>query len=377
MIFSHRDDPARTATLTCSGRSPAAFEVQHTDASGKARKKSFSNAEESKAHDAALRFLLNKEGYVLRAPQEGPIRWMARLLQDYRGELGHAVDRDTGVVWVLDAMDQVHRITPGTCETKVVALKSGGTSPGGMVAIGASGMAWCVAPTWVRAGEELVRRYTLYRLTDEVVATQVADVQGKTVMGSLSSTRGGLVLGPADGGAALHDPQGQIVRQFPCVAGEGTPVGAISANGEWVVLSEIDRVRRIHVATAEEAVFGSDFTKLGAVQVTDDGAVYVSGFRYPSWGVYRVDVEVWRVSDDFRAAVSADGATLVEAQHGGVVVRDPRVVGDDGFGRLLARAHLPVLGMAKYGRAAFGPGTEISVLTDAYTLASIDTARLG
>ena len=40
MIFTHRDDPARTATMARKEGQPA-FVVQHTSADGKARKKTF------------------------------------------------------------------------------------------------------------------------------------------------------------------------------------------------------------------------------------------------------------------------------------------------------------------------------------------------
>ena len=121
MIFTHRDDPARTATMARKEGQPA-FVVQHTSADGKARKKTFKKGNPGQAHDAALRFLLNSEGYVLRAPQEGPVRWMARMQTDgYYGGLTHAVATD-GTVWVGDVEHTVHRITPGTTETLRVPL---------------------------------------------------------------------------------------------------------------------------------------------------------------------------------------------------------------------------------------------------------------
>lgn len=137
MLFSHREDPRRTASIRIQAETPAVVVVEHTDGKGACRTKTFKNTVLYRAHDAALRFLLNQEGYVIRGPQDGPLLWMTKLLQDYRGALGHAVDARTGMVWVIDALDHAHRIEPGSCATVSVSLGSAHASPACLAAAGA------------------------------------------------------------------------------------------------------------------------------------------------------------------------------------------------------------------------------------------------
>lgn len=361
-MFSHRDEPSRTATLRADG---AAWVVEHTDAAGKRRTKRFTKPQPWQAHDAALRFLLNAEGYVIRAPQPGPVAWMARLLLDgYRGEIGHDVGPD-GVVWVYDAEDQAHRISPGTCATTTVRLGSGSESPGASVAAG-PGEAWCLAPSWRRVDGALVRHVRVYRVAD--VATLVVDVTG-SVVDQLSRARTGLVLGPAPGGAALYAPD--LVRALPCEPlGEGHPVAALSDDGAWVVTTHGDHLRRTRLATGEVSRLRADgFKGLDRAQVTDDGTTYVAGFRYPSHGLWRLDpdTEPVRVSEDVRATVAADGRRIAEVGGGRVRIADPR---GPGLATSVAEVDVPVLGMAKYGRARFVPDGVVA-LTDAYTVAHV------
>lgn len=376
MLFTHRDDPSRTATLTQKGDEPA-FLVEHTDVKGKARKKTFKKGTVWQAQDAAIRFVLNKEGYVLRAPQDGPIAWMARLMLDgYRGEIGHTVDPNTGVVWVHDAEDQVHRIEPGTCATRTVKLHSSGQSPGASVAVGAGGTL-CLAPSWNRTPHGLVRHLKLYRVTDEdgLSAELMVDLAGADLVNALSASRDGRVLGPAAGGVGLYGAQG-LERSFACTPGEGQPVAAISASGEWVVTSHVTHFLRTHVASGEETRLRADeFKGYNSVQISDDGTVYASGFRYPSHGLWRLheSAEPMRVSDDIRATVHPDGSRVVSVHFRSVTVSDLTRPSDDEMKLLseLSDLHLPQLGMAKYGRAVFGPGDRLVVLTDAYTVAEI------
>lgn len=375
MQFSHRDDRTRTATLVQRGDEPV-FVVEHTDAKGKARSKSFKKASVWQAREAAVRFLLNTEGYILRAPQDGPVEWMARLLLDgYRGEIGHAVDPESGVVWVHDAEDRVHRITPGSCATTTVELRSGSESPGASVAAGAGDGAWCVAPTWDRTSDGLVRRLRLYRVAGAApVVELVADLAGPEVIAHVSATRNGRVLGPSAGGAGLYGLDA-VERRFACTPGSGQPVAAISRSGEWVVTSHVDHVLREHLPSGVQTRLRADgFEGFNGVQICDDGTTYASGFRYPSHGLWRLgNDEPRRVSDDTRATVRADGRVLAEVRYGQVTLCDPSRGSEDEMTLLhvLAKLDVPVLGMAKYGRAAFGPGGKLAVLTDAYTVACV------
>lgn len=116
-----------------------------------------------------------------------------------------------------------------------------------------------------------------------------------------------------------------------------------------------------------------EFEGFGHPQVSDDGTVYVSGFRYPSHGVWRLDETAApeRVCTDTRATISADGARMISGERL-LVLHDLHRQSDREM-RLrhtIAQVPLPVLGMAKVGRGAFGPD-RIVVLTDAYTVANV------
>lgn len=352
------------------------FVVEHTDADGNARTKSFRKETVWQAREAALRFLLNTEGYILRSPQDGPVEWMARLLLDgYRGEIGHAVDPESGVVWVHDAEDRVHQITPGSCSTTTVELRSGSTSPGASVAAGAGDGMWCVAPTWDRTSDGLVRRLRLYRVAGATpVVERIADLAGPEVIAHVSATRDGRVLGPAAGGAGLYGSH-QLERSFACTPGQGQPVAAISHGGEWVVTSHVDHMVREHLPSGEKARLRADgFKGFNGVQICDDGTTYASGLRNHAHGLWRLgEDEPQRVSDDVRATLRRDGQMVAEVQHGQITLCDPTRGRGDGstLAHVLAKIDVPVLGMAKYGRAAFGPGGKLAVLTDAYTLACV------
>ena len=381
MQLTHRDDPSRTASVTYATDDGSAAVVEYDDSNGTRRKKSFKKRYAMQANDAATRFLLNKERFIVQAQEHGALRWMARLLQDYVGEVGHAVDRETGLVWVHDGEDRVHRITPGTCETVTVALQSGNRSPGASVATGADGSAWCLAPDWDRVGDGLRRRYRLYRVqgTEVLSTSKVAEMAGPDLISNLTATADGRVLGPGEGGAVLYGPDGKVIRPFSCAAPEKSqPAAAISRNGEWVACFQSDAVVLRPMGGGEARTLPADFTQVDNLHVTDDGIVFVAGFRYPSWGVYRLGEAPQRVSEDHRAVLSADGSELVEARRNRIVLRDPRRDSDDEMEltAVLAEASFPILGMAKAGRAAFGPGRHVVVMTDAYTVGAIDLDRL-
>ncbi|MFW5741546.1 MAG: hypothetical protein ACOC1F_14425 [Myxococcota bacterium] len=234
-----------------------------------------------------------------------------------------------------------------------------------------------MAPTWDRTNDGLVRRLRLYRLGggDSLAVELVADLTGPEVITHASATRAGRVVGAASGGAGLYGPAG-LEQTFACTPGEGQPVAAISPSGEWVVTSHVDHMLREHLPSGARTELRADgFKGFDGAQICDDGTVYTSGFRYPSHGLWRLgeDDEPRRVSDDIRATVRADGRALAEVQHGHVTLCDPTRTSEDAtkLAHVIARAELPVLGMAKYGRAAFGVGGTLVVLTDAYTVASV------
>jgi hypothetical protein len=143
-VFTHRDHPARVASITPKGDGKS-FVVQHTSAEGKVRTKTFANG-----YLAALRFLLNTEGYVIRGPQDGPVRWMERIRHDYHGELHHAVGPDGGV-WFVDPVGHIRRVSPDSLDRLGAPLGA----PYGLrasIACAPSGVTWIAMPEW-RAGE--------------------------------------------------------------------------------------------------------------------------------------------------------------------------------------------------------------------------------
>lgn len=385
MIFTHRQDPQRSAHITIESEAPAVIVVRHTDAKGKARKKTFKNAHLSRAHDAALRFLLNKEGYVLRSPQPGPLRWMTKIVQNYRGTIGHAVDPRSGVVWVADAIDHAHRITPGTLETTEVALASGETSPGCFAAAGADDSGWVLAVSWEKQRDgSLVRIARLVQLCPEgegegLTVHERARVVSAAAMVSLSADAEGRVLGPHAAGAGLYGPTGELLRHWPLrPLGERiNPQGAISPSGAWAVLISGSTCTRIDLHEDEQRELPVEFEQLHDVQITDAGTVYLSAFVYPSHATYAVTpAGLERVSPQLYGVVSRDDRWLLETAHNTVVLRDLHARDEHGFALESRKHRLPVLGMAKRGRACFGAEGELVVLTDAYTIAAIELDAL-
>ncbi|MCO4746633.1 MAG: hypothetical protein KC912_17695 [Proteobacteria bacterium] len=377
MLFSHRDDPNRTASIDPKQGVADAFVALHTDAAGKSRKKTFKNG-----YHAALRFLLNKEGYIVRGPQDGRIRWMTRLMMNYYGEIGHGVDRRMGRVWVADPEDAVHCIEADSCVTRTARVGSGNQSPGCQVVCDETGTAWVKSHAWSRVEGGLHRLFTLTRVHAEegLRVERVVQFQGPEVLDALSATDSGLILGPDADGAALYSSDGSVVQRWTCQAlieptgsAAPSPVGAISRSGEWVALSMLGVVRRIHVSSGAEEVLPADFKTVNGVQIANDGTVFVSGFCYPSHGLYVLRDGQHRVSDDIRATISADGSRFVEASGGWVSVYDSYRESEDPMRLRHAhwRQHLMPLGMAKYGRAEFLDAQTLAVLTDAYTVSVV------
>lgn len=384
MRFTHFGDPARTATIEVLSSEPAIVEVSHTDGKGKLRKKTFKNAMLYRAHDAALRFLLNKERYVIRSPQPGAVQWMTRLMQDYRGGIGHAVDPISGAVWIADAIDHGHRITPGTVETREVALGSGNTSPGCLAAAGTDGRGYLLCLSWEKRDAGLVRSARLIMLRpegDSLAVHELAKVVSPNALTSLHSDEHGRVLGPDPDGAALYDADGKVLARWPLEPiGENiSPLGALSRNGEWVVFASGSRCARIHLPSGEQLQLASDFASRLRLQISNAGTVYLAGLLGPNYGVFALgEGEPRRVSTSLSAEVSADGDLLVETEHNTVTLRDLRQANSPEtlVPPITRHGRFPVLGMAKTGQALFGRPGELVVLTDAYTVAGLDIAAI-
>ncbi|MFT5585946.1 MAG: hypothetical protein ACI9VR_003542 [Cognaticolwellia sp.] len=382
-MFSHRNDPSRGATLTLKPDAALpVFVVVYDDAKGKTRKKSFKNAQLGRARDAALRFLLNKEGFLIRGPQDGTLKWMARIQGPYMGELRHSVAPDTGVSWVVDGNNTLMRIHPESCTSWQGPLDSAKSSPHAYAWADRGGRVWVLAPSWERVDGELVQALRLLRVQDgpEPVIQEHLRVQGPGHLFSLHGDALGQVLGPAPGGAALYGRDGELLRQWPLVSrGENMPpLGALSPCGRWVVFVQSDVAERIDLQGGPDIELPCPHKTLNGLQISSKGEIYVSGFHYPSHGLFRLGPDgPVRVSTDIRAILSPDGTQIAEAQHGKLTLRDAFQASQDPFEptQVLKEIALPLLGMAKYGSARFGTDGLIRVLSDAYTLGAIDPSE--
>ncbi len=131
---------------------------------------------------------------------------------------------------------------------------------------------------------------------------------------SVSAGADGSVLGPGPRGAAFYDEAGAVVEHIPCDAIPGTGqhnpgcFAVLSPDGRWLAFTRGHGVTLVERATGKDHELPLDFQSVHGLQVANDGALFVSGFRYPSHGRYRVDARgPDRVSDDIRATVLADG----------------------------------------------------------------------
>ncbi|MCA9528155.1 MAG: hypothetical protein KC549_17835 [Myxococcales bacterium] len=380
-MFTHRDDPTRTATIEVQSPDPAVVVVAYTDSKGGTRKKTFKNALLYRAHDAALRFLLNQEGFVIRGPQPGGLRWMTKILQPYRGMIGHAVDPETGVVWVADAIDHAHRIAPDSLAEVELALDSGNTSPGCLAAATAGGAGFVLMLSWQRRPEGgLVRILRLVRLSpDGREAAVWAHVVSGNGLSSLEADAAGRVLGPCSEGAALYGPDGQVVQRWalePTTEG-GNPQGALSRNGEWVVFITGATCQRVHLPSGRTHAFDADIRQLYRVQVADDGTPFVTARIGIPYGLFALgDGPPRRLTEALGAEVSHDGRWVIETLVNQVRLRDAQQRDDYDLAPIVREGHFPVLGAAKTGHTRFGRPGRVVVMTDAYTLAEIDLDRL-
>lgn len=378
MRFTHRDNQTRNASLE---RIDAAWVVRHDAADGKSRKRSFKDR-----FDAALRFVLNQEGFILRAPQAGPVQWMTRLMQPYYGEIRHCVDPRSGDVWIVDSEDAVHRVTSGTCAIVSAKLGTGTQSPGWPVIAGAEGSAWVLATSWRKQDGALVATGRLVHVTPRdtgLAVAEIAQFAGPTPVMSLSAAADGRFVGPDPEGLALRAADGEVLRRWPLTApapDASTRMqparAALSRDGAWLAFGAPPTITLVDLRDDTARERPAALEDLDALQVSDAGVVFASGFAYPYHALFRLDDGgLVRVSTDVRATVSADGTRLAEATADELVLRDLTAPGADAGSfepcAALARAALPVLGMAKYGRCHFGDRGTLVVLTDAYTIAGV------
>lgn len=398
MLFSHLDDAARTASihLESAADGTQVAVVEHAAANGKVRKKSFKKKTtppewaRRSVHDSALRFLL-REGFILRAPQPGPVAWLTHTAEPYPHGYPFTVDPTTGRVWVADT-GNLRCIEPGTCAQVDVPIGDG-VMPRA-IACGTGGHLYALLDIEAGAGDGPVGTppwrkpsrgalsYALVRVSDGTT-TPVATVPFQplaAIFERLSVTDDGRVLGPHVEGAALYAPDGTVLHTFTAArTNHDPPKAAVSPSGALVATTtEAGAIRIIQLGTGEQKQVDARFAQAHGVEVDDDGTVWVRGFAEPSgWGHYRLEApdRVTRVSEDFYATVAPDRRTLVEVGYGTVTLRP---VADANERRpALRQSALPVLGMARHGRAHFTGPDAVVVRTDVHTLAGVDLSQLG
>ncbi len=368
MTFSHRDDPTRNATI--EGAFPA-FVVHHMDAARKPRKKSF------KQYDPALRFLLD-EGFILR-PQTSlhseVMRWMLRIDGPNVGTICHAADAEN--VWVGDGRDMLHHIDPRTCARQTLNLGGSESVPRAMVA-GAKGSVWVWRWRHVTANHDETVGELLHieRIEGQLIKHEVRVLEGRDAFHvRMGGDAEGRLLGPSTEGAALYDGARNVVRTWP------HRPAALSENGRWALLIDGDVLLRVDLAQDTQSPLTTPASHLGGLQISNTGEVFGEMLRKDGreWGKYRITETPVCLSIDGYARLSPDGNLLAEGNSTRITLRDvhkPSNASPLDRMEILGRKALPLLGMAKQGRVLWVSPRELSVLTDAYTVASIDVSAL-
>lgn len=387
MIFTHSQDPSREARITLSeAPGGARATVEHADAAGKARRKSFTKkskwgaaAAEADARATALRFLL-KEGFLLRGPQADAMRWMRLTEERFPHGYPFTLDRAAGVAWVADT-GALRRVTPGSCAVQDLGIGAGvmpraiGWGGGQLYAVLdlEEGAAAAGAGPWRPPSKGQVH-YGLVRAEEGQLHTlaQVAWAQDSIVFERVSVTDDGRVLGPHAQGASLYTPEGQVLEAFAAARTEHTPPkAAVSPGGRFVATTGGVESLRLHdLEAGTERCIPAAFSQVHELEVDDAGVIWVRGFQWPSWGYHRVtpDGEVQRVSAVLEATRLPDGRGVAELAHGALKLRALGALDAEPFAEL----PLPWLPMGRYGRALSLHARTLIVRSDAHALAGID-----
>ena len=383
--LAHRTDASRVGAITPSRDAAGKYVllVQHTDASGKSRKKSLKDTNYF-PWDKAMRFAL-REGYVLPAPQEGPLRWLTHTQERYpHGGPSFALDRTRDAVWVADT-GFIRKITRGTCEQHDIAIGDevmprgiGCSSDGQVYAVldlveGATkGTPPFAAPT---AGKK--HSFGLVRVTDDLRIETIAEVPAgpqSEIFDNVSVSNVGLVCAPHADGVGLYRDDGTVEATYSVRRSKyDSPKAAISPNARYVALGRGDGVvRRIDRKQDTTEDFEAGLSQLHGLQVFDDGLVAARGHRDDEgWGAFLLSPgEPPRRVGEPHARLAADRETVVELEAGTLTWR-----ATEGLD-VRCKAYLPVLGMAKSGDSAFWNDSTLIVRTDVFTLAELDLDAL-
>jgi hypothetical protein len=185
----------------------------------------------------------------------------------------------------------------------------------------------------------------------------------------------GRLLGPSTEGAALYDGARNVLRTWP------HQPAALSENGRWALLIDADALVRIDLEDATVLTLTTPASHLGDLQISNTGEVSGEMLRKDGreWGRYLITETPVCLSIDGYARLSPDGNVLAEGNSTRITLRDvhkPSNASPLDRREILGRKALPLLGMAKQARVLWVSPRELSVLTDAYTVASIDVSAL-
>ena len=375
MIFSHRTDATRAAHVT-ELEEPAGVRIEHTDAAGKARKKTIKAAGAFQpmtgARHKALRFLLG-EGFILREQETGVLRWLTQTDEPFPH--GFVALETRGEVWVGET-GFLRRVTPGTCEQLDLALPSG-AMPMALTASDSLVFAWVrhdsgaeqgAGPLLPPAAEDAQRSSVIASTGKPPETLFTLDFDPRAdVLSSLSATTSGELLGPHASGVGLYT-RGTCTAFWPAAPTQHqSPVAGISPDGKTIAITAPDGAIRIEGERPRVVPVG--FSQVHHIWATNSGTVWVAGCGPDFWGVYRiVDSEWERVSEVIHARPSQDESTIVEAAAGRL--RERSITGATS-GDLLREVEIPWAGMAKAGIPLRIQDSAAIVRTDAVTIAEI------
>ncbi|GEM_PF-4009895 len=384
MVFSHRDTPTRIASLEPIENGVL---LHHIDKAGRPKKKTFKGGY---YHDKALRFLLNKEGYIIRAPQEGRLQWMTKFLSDNRGESTHCVHPESGVIWADGKDGFLYKVSlgPGQSRENITTQKVAYGEATTLVC-GAQGRAISMH----RSFKNVAKGYfvnCVIKSTDPqtLKSTNISSFSighlSRTLWQISTSSAGILLAGCSDANAALYDPEGKITQRFtlqgPTKKEDEDAIpqasGGISKNGQWVAFSHGRSIRRISLKDKSEVIYPATFKNIENIQISDEGEVYVTGFQFPSHAMFKVDEKgTKKISADYRATLLPN-RQFIETQYNRVTLRsldeDAKNITPSSYMKIIGEWEIPELGMAKHAKAKTFTKDSVIVFTDAYTLSEVN-----
>lgn len=377
MRWSHARDPerlARVQLLDPAGK----LSVQWTAESGRARKKTINKLKTAmplpNAWSGALKLLFS-EGFLVRDPQDGPVQWMTVTREPFPQGQPFAVAPSGDAVWVADT-GFVRRIERGTAHLTSHALGPGATPR--LLAFDAQGRTHALVDL---DGADQPNGDSPWRAPSQggsQVAVVRIDPQGahqpllshpwsRGIGRCLAFTRDGRLLAPHPEGAAIYDPDGQLLRTLPAQpCAHYAPKAAISPSGEHLVYlgSEGTLVLDSGGSTTRSP---GPVQQVFELQVTDEGTVMLRGLA-EHWGLFR-----WRPGGALEPLSRLVwglplGETIYALERDQLLrhpLGEPKVHG----------APMHPIGMVRRGRLLPFPDGKLAFRTDTHTVGELDPDR--